>query len=78
MGLECDQPKENLGFVQAPEPEVTWEKLGRGKGQAFPHFAAGKDKMGGPTGHIVDQGRVHCSVGDQATWLSKWLRFRNC
>lgn len=36
--------QENLGFVQAPEPEVTWEKLGRGKGQAFPHVAAWKDK----------------------------------
>jgi hypothetical protein len=31
LGLECDQPKENLGFAQPPEPDVTWEKLGRGK-----------------------------------------------
>lgn len=31
-------------FVQPPEPEVTWEELGRGKGQAFPHVAAWKDK----------------------------------
>lgn len=66
MGLECDQPKENLGFVQAPEPEVTWEKLGRGKGQAFPHVAAWKDKWWASQGRIEDQGGGHCPERGQA------------